>query len=207
MTTQIHSHMYKGTFMHICTRPYTWNTCTLQKISRNLRIVSGFLLFRYTKTKVLSGRRNYLEQIVLDADDHCVSHCSDDAKSAYYIYTHVALKTLKKKKLKTEMLTEWNRPNKAGTKLGTWRYSNWLTPIDDVRCDLKHSPTKSSILLTAALKHLFLDDRTFWKFLMLCMSHFSCQCDRMSDRGNLREEGLDLAHGFQDYQSIVAGRV
>lgn len=80
-----------------------------------------------------------------------------------------------------------------------------IDTVDNVRYDL-NQPAKSSILFTAALKHLFgrrnileiphrVYEPLFWVSVIKCLT------------GNLREKGFDLAHGFRDYQSIVVGKV
>lgn len=54
-----------------------YNTPNLysSNISQKLKVVSGFLLLKYAKTKVLSGRRNCVKpvKLCLNVDDHAAS--------------------------------------------------------------------------------------------------------------------------------------
>lgn len=104
MTSDIHTHTlpytYKGTFMHVCMYPHDRlciNTPNLYSsdISQKLKVVSGFLLLKYAKTKVLSARRNCVKPINLypDVDDHAASAIGAVTvltKSGYYNYMLVA---------------------------------------------------------------------------------------------------------------------
>lgn len=92
--------MYKGTFMHVCMYPHDClciNTPNLYSsdISQKLKVVSGFLLLKYAKTKVLLGSRNCVKPINLypDVDDHAASAIGAVTvltKSGYYNYMLVA---------------------------------------------------------------------------------------------------------------------
>lgn len=91
-------------------------------------------------------------EIVLNADGPSASHCSDDAKSGYYNYTHVALKTSKWKCLSNET---------GQTKQGRVRNREVRKLIDTSLSTVRHdqyTPMKgsssSSILSTAILRHL-----------------------------------------------------
>lgn len=75
--------MYVHTYITL-----TYNTHNSSDISQNMTVQSSFLLFKCADRSVVKEKELLeVHKIVLNADGHSISHCSDDDKSHYYNYT------------------------------------------------------------------------------------------------------------------------